>query len=138
MNSISNPDELEHAFFALLEEHDCTLVRPKHLAVEAYAHVEASIAYDLESDSMQSEPFFHYVVTDGIAIFLIDGDPFLVYAFRCDPHELITYVESALKPTDVEQCKEYVAAVLGKRAGIAVSAEIAHRWMADHAQALAE
>jgi len=88
------------------------------------------MAYDPNSDSMLSDPFFHYVVTDGVAIFLFDGDPFLFYAFACDPHELITYVESDFAHTDVEACKEYVAGVLGKRADIAVSSELAYRWMA--------
>ena len=129
MSSIKTVEEMDRAVRELLSAHGCTIVSPRHLAAEAFVYREESLAYDLESDSMRSEPFFHYVVTDGVAIFLFDGDPFLIYAFRCHPHELITYVESDLKHTDVEACKHYVASVLGKRADIAVDPELAYRWM---------
>ncbi|MFT4564327.1 MAG: hypothetical protein ACI9BW_004090 [Gammaproteobacteria bacterium] len=113
----------------LLDDRGCTLVSPRHLASEALASREESLAFDLETDSMQSEPFFHYVVMEDVAIFLFDGDPFLIYAFHCHAHELITYVDADFAHTDVDRCKDYVASVLGKRADIAVSAELAYLWM---------
>jgi hypothetical protein len=130
LDAITTPSELDRAIRELLAAHGCTIVSPRHLAAEARAYREESLAYDPAADSMESEPFFHYVVAEEIAIFLIDGDPFLIYAFRCRPHELITYVENDLRHTDVDACKYYVATVLGKRADIAVSAELAYRWMA--------
>jgi hypothetical protein len=129
MSKITNVEEMDQAIRELLNERGCTLVSPRHLAREALVFREDSLAFDLETDSMQSEPFFYYVVMEGVAIFLFDGDPFLIYAFHCYPHELITYVDADFKPTDVEACKYYVGAVLGKRADIAVSAELAYRWM---------
>lgn len=131
MEIITDVAELNRVLQELLDHHGCTIVAPRHLAAEAHAYREASLSYDLETDAHVGEPFFHYVVTDGVAIFLFDGDPFLFYAFRCDPHELITYVDSDFDHTDVEACKEYVAGVLGKRADIAVAADLAYRWMAE-------
>ena len=131
MQIVTNVAELNRVLQDLLDQHGCTLVAPRHLAAEAQACREASLSYDLETDAEIGGPFFHYVVTDGIAIFLFDGDPFLFYAFRCHPHELITYVEADFEPGDAEACKEYVAGVLGKHADIAVAADLAYRWMAD-------
>jgi hypothetical protein len=129
MKIVATATEFDREIQRLLERHGCALVSTYHLAIEARACREEIHVYDIGAETIDREAFFHYIVADGVAIFLFDGDPFLVYVFPCNPHELITHVESEFTMEDVEDCKHYVSTVLGRRADIAVSSEIAYRWM---------
>jgi hypothetical protein len=129
MRVVSSIAELNLELQQVLEHHGCALVSSRHLADDARAYRDESQIYDLNSETTTNEPFFHYLVDAGTAIFLFDGDPFLFYVLAFHPHELITYLESESTKLDVEQAKDYVATMLGKRADIAASAEIAGQWM---------
>ena len=129
MKIATSPTELNVELQQLLDRHDCLLVASRHRALEAKTRRDESQVYELDSASTANETFFHYLVEAGTAIFLFDGDPFLIYVFACNPHELITYLESESTLLDVEQAKYYVATMLGKRADIAVSSEVAKLWM---------
>jgi len=131
MNIVSSASEFDQELQQLLDHHGCALVSSRLLAVDVKSCREEFQVYDIEAETVTGEAFFHYIVADGIAVFLFDGDPFLVYVFPCNPHELITYVESEFTMRDVEDCKHYVSAILGKRADIAISPEVAYLWMGE-------
>lgn len=129
MKVVASVAELDLELQQLLDRHGCVLLSSRHLAREAKACRDESQVYDLDSAVSSNEPFFHYLVEAGSAIFLFDGDPFLIYVFGCNPHELITYLESKSTELDVEQAQHYVGTMLGKRADIAISSEVANLWM---------
>ena len=131
MKIVSSAAELDQELQRLLDLHGCVLLSSRHLAREVKTCREESQVYDLDSGENRNEPFFHYLVEAGSAIFLFDGDPFLIYIFTCYPHELISYLESESTKLDVEQAKHYVGTMLGKRADIAASAEVANLWIDD-------
>ncbi len=132
MKIVDTAKAYDDALRQLIEAHKCTLVSTRLLALEAKACRDAVSAFDLESNALISEGFFHYIVTDGIAIFLVDGDPFLTYVFRCNPHDVITYVEGEIDTSDVDQCKYYLGTILGQSANLGVSNTIAYQWMDQH------
>ncbi|HJP35884.1 MAG TPA: hypothetical protein QF901_07825 [Gammaproteobacteria bacterium] len=129
MEIVSTPSEFDRELQRLLDDHGCELVSTRHLAIEARACREEIVIYDLSAETSVRDAFFHYIVAEGIAIFLFDGDPFLAYVFPCNPHELITHIESEFTMANVTECKHYLSAILGKHADIAVSSEIAYLWM---------
>ncbi len=129
MQIVYSVEELDLELQRLLEHRGCTLVSSRHLAIESKSYRDEAQTYNLDTGATTGEEFFHYLVDAGTAIFLFAGDPFLIYVFACDPHELITYVESAFNHSDVDLAKDYVATILGKRADVAVSAAVADLWM---------
>ncbi len=131
MKIVASVAELDLELQQLLEHHGCVLLSSRHLAREAKTCRDESHVYDFDTGASRTEPFFHYLVEAGSAIFLFDGDPFLIYVFPCHTHELITYLESESTELDVEQAKHYVGTMLGKRANIAASSKIANLWMDD-------
>ena len=135
MNIVTSAPELDQELQRLLDYHGCALVSNRHLAMEARACRDESQIYDHNGATSTGEPFFHYLVEAGTAIFLFDGEPFLVYVFNCNPHELITYVEAEFSVTDVDKAKYYVSTVLGKHADIAASSAAAYLWMDDRSGA---
>ncbi len=129
MKIVYSASELDLELQRLLDQHGCSLVSSRHLAIEAKAYRDESQTYDLDAGTTTGEEFFHYPVDAGTAIFLFAGEPYQIYVFACDPHELITYVESAFNESDVDLAKDYVATILGKRADVAASSEVADLWM---------
>jgi hypothetical protein len=129
MKIVDTAAELDREIQRLLEQHGCALVSTRHLAIEARMRRDDARVYDIGAGAESGEAFFHYIVADGVAIFLFDGEPFLVYVFPCDPHALITHVESEFSDTDVADCKRYVATTLRRRADIGASREVAYLWM---------
>lgn len=129
MKIVYSASELDLELQRLLDQRGYTLVSSRHLAMEAEAYRDESQTYDLDAGTTTGEEFFHYLVDAGTAIFLFAGEPFLIYVFTCNSHELITYVEPAFNESDVDLAKDYVATILGKRADVAASSEVADLWM---------
>ena len=129
MRVIESVEELESSLQQLLDAHDCALVSVRHLGVESRSHRDADPVFDLATGSASDPEFFHYVVADGIAIFVVSGNPFTFYVFRCEPHTLITHMESNIDTTDTERCKQYLHVELGQRANMGTHIEIANAWM---------
>lgn len=132
MKIVATAAEFDQELQVLLDHHGCALVSTSHLATEARACREEIDVYEIGSETVERDAFFHYIVADGVAIFLFDGDPFLVYVFPCNPHELISHVESEYTAEDVEACKHYISTILGRRADLAVHCDVAYLWMERH------
>ena len=130
MKIVYNAAELDLELQRLLDHHGRTLVSSRHLAMESKRYRDDSQIYDLDAGTTTDAEFFHYLVDIETAMFLFAGEPFLIYVFTCNPHELITYVESEFTESDVELAKDYIATMLGKRVDLAVSATVADLWMA--------
>src|SRR5215467_6026009 len=85
-------------------------------------------ALDREADP--AAPFFNFVVSDGVAIFLIFDDPFEIYVFSCDERELIRTFENQFAMRDVGPCKQLLATRYGKVApDIAAARALAQLWL---------
>jgi len=84
----------------------------------------------LDRGADPATPFFTFVVSDSVAIFLIFDDPFEIYVFSCEERELIRTFENQFAMRDVGPCKQLLATRYGKAApDVAAARSLAQLWI---------
>jgi DNA-binding winged helix-turn-helix (wHTH) protein len=115
-------------FVGVVREDNQPDERPAHLK-----YGEAELRRDarkcLKGLGWTPQPFFNFVIVEGVAIFTIFDDPFEIYIFSCDEFELIRkFDEFAM--IDVGPCKQLLATRYGKMApDVAAARSLAQLWI---------
>lgn len=106
-------DEFESCLSALLAEAECHCYALADLRRDA-----RDCRDDIYQDTSQhggdiAEPFFNFVVVDGVAVFTLFESNLSVYVVSCEESELIDQT-NRLAMIDVDACRDLLAREYGK------------------------
>lgn len=122
-------NEFELRLGELLANAGCSKYGVRDLHRDAKECRDYVYADSIAHGQSASDPFFNFIVAEGVAMFTFFEFDFAVYLFHCDEFQLISDTEP-LAMSDTDACKLLLARKYGKREpDLTIARGLAECWL---------